>query len=206
MHFIYTVFIALANNIDNISVRIAYSIKGVKITVLKNLWISIITFLISSLAAFSGTIIFKFLNRNISSLISMLLLTTIGLWIILEPFLKKKRETDGEIKDSTGEQNTIYEVLKKPEAADLDNSKDIDYKEATLLGIALSINNIGGGLSAGVMGLNSLFVGFFSALISFLAIWAGNYITVFFNRWKLGKKATVIAGIILIIIGIRQIM
>jgi len=58
MEFIYTLFIALANNVDNISVRIAYSIRGIK----------------------------------------------------------------------------------KPETADVDNSKDIDFKEATLLGIALSNN------------------------------------------------------------------
>jgi len=49
MHFIYTIFIALANNLDNISVRIAYSIRGVKISILKKLWISIITFFISLL-------------------------------------------------------------------------------------------------------------------------------------------------------------
>ena len=30
MEFIYTLFIALANNVDNISVRIAYSIGGIK--------------------------------------------------------------------------------------------------------------------------------------------------------------------------------
>ncbi|MDR3598685.1 sporulation membrane protein YtaF [Clostridium sp.] len=204
MHFIYTIFIALANNLDNISVRIAYSIRGVKISVVKNLWISVITFVISSMAAFSGTIILKYLNNRIASIISMLLLITIGLWIILEPYFKK--ECKSEIETNTDEGKTIYNILREPENADVDNSKDIDYKEATFLGIALSINNIGGGLSAGMIGLNSFFVGFFSAMISFLALWAGNYITDFFNKWNLGKKATILAGILLIIIGIKQVI
>ena len=204
MHFIYTIFIALANNLDNISVRIAYSIRGVKISVLKNLWISIITFFISSFAAFGGTIISKFLNNRISSILSMLLLMTIGLWIILEPYFKKEHHY--EIKTNTSEEKTLYNVLKEPETADVDNSKHIDYKEATFLGIALSINNIGGGLSAGMIGLNSFFVGFFSAIISFLALWAGNYITEFFNKWNLGKKATILAGVLLILIGIKQVI
>jgi len=204
MHFIYTIFIALANNLDNISVRIAYSIRGVKISSLKNLWISIITFFISSFAAFFGTIISKSLNNHISSIISMLLLMTIGLWIILEPYFKKERNST--IKTNTSEEKTIYNILSEPENADVDNSKDIDYKEATFLGIALSINNIGGGLSAGMIGLNSFFVGFFSAIISFLALWAGNYITDFFNKWNLGKKATILAGVLLIIIGIKQVI
>ncbi len=202
MHFIYTFLIALTNNIDNITVRIAYSIRGIKISTSKNLWISFITFIISSFAAFFGSIMSNFFGKNTSSILSMILLMLIGLWIILEPYLKKEN-ISAISTDNT--QNNMYNILKKPEDADVDNSKDIDYKEATFLGIALSINNIGGGLSAGMIGLNSFFVGLFSAIISFLAIWAGNYITKFFNKWNLGKKATIIAGIILIIIGLKQV-
>jgi putative sporulation protein YtaF len=204
MHFFYTIFIALANNLDNISVRIAYSLRGIKISTSKNLWISIITFFISSFAAFSGKVLTNLFTSRTSSILSMVLLTLIGLWIILEPYLKKETNVKAEI--NTTSECSIYEIFKKPEKADTDNSKDIDFKEATFLGIALSINNIGGGLSAGMIGLNSFFVGFFSALISFLALWAGNYITEFFNKWNLGKKANVIAGIVLILIGIKQII
>ena len=204
MHLLYTLFIALANNLDNISVRIAYSLRGIKISTSKNLWISIITFFISSLAAFSGSILTKFLNNRTSSILSMILLIAIGLWIMLEPYFRK--ESNDIIEPTVNQECNIYGILKKPESADSDNSKDIDYKEATLLGIALSINNIGGGLSAGMIGLNSFFVGFFSAVISFLALWAGNYITEFFNKWNLGKKANIIAGILLILIGIKQII
>lgn len=202
MHFIYTLLIALANNLDNIGVRIAYSIRGIKIPNLKNLWISIITFLISSLAALSGTAISFFLSGNISSLISMILLTTIGIWIIIEPRIKKKKEEEPVV----NKKNNIFSILRKPEKADMDDSKEIDFKEATLLGIALSVNNIGGGLSAGMIGLNCIFVGFFSAVVSFLALWSGNHITRFLNKWNLGDKAKVISGILLILIGIKQVL
>lgn len=204
MHFLYALFIALANNVDNISVRIAYSIRGIKITAIKNLWISLITFLISSIAAVSGNLISGIFSKQLSSLLSMVLLASIGLWIMLEPYFKKNNtETDEIYKD--GNKN-IYIILKRPEKADIDNSKDIDFKEATMLGIALSINNIGGGISAGMIGLNSFFIGFFSALISFIALWIGNYVTDFLNRWNFNRKATVIAGLILILIGLKQII
>ena len=207
MNFIYTIFIALANNFDNISVRIAYSIRGIKISILKNLWISIITFFISSFAAFFGKILSKFLSKHTSSMLCMVLLIAIGFWIMIEPYIKKESNDQVQTNDSK-ETNilNIFKILKKPETADIDNSKDIDFKEATLLGIALSINNIGGGLSAGIIGLNSFFVGFFSAIISFLALLAGNYIADFFNKFNMGKKATTLAGIILIIIGVKQII
>ncbi|AWI05826.1 sporulation membrane protein YtaF [Clostridium drakei] len=200
MHLIYTVFIALINNLDNISVRIAYSIRGIKISTLKNLWISVITFVISSLAAFSGNFLTKVLSSNISSILSMLLLIIIGLWIIVEPYFNKASE------DKMKQDPSIYNVLRNLEIADLDNSKDIDYKEATLLGVAMSVNNIGGGISAGMIGLNSILIGLFSAIISFLALWSGNYITEFFNKRNLGKKATFASGIILILIGIKQVI
>lgn len=204
MHLIYTIFIALVNNLDNISVRIAYSIRGIKITTPKNLWISVITFFISSLAAFSGNAVSQAFSNKVSSILSMTMLVIIGLWIILEPYFKKENKVKD--KESSIQNSNIYNILKEPETADADNSKDIDFKEATFLGIALSINNVGGSLSAGMIGLNSFFIGFFSAVISFLALWAGNYITEFFNKWNLTKKANIISGVILILIGIKQIL
>ena len=87
-HFLYAFFIALTNNFDNIGARIAYSIRGIKIRILINLWISVITFVISFLAALSGSIITGSLRKRFSSVIAMVLLVAIGFWMILEPYLK----------------------------------------------------------------------------------------------------------------------
>jgi putative sporulation protein YtaF len=100
----------------------------------------------------------------------------------------------------------ICHILLKPENADIDNSKHIDFREATLLGIALSINNVGGGVSAGMIGLNPFWVGLLSAVLSFFILWAGNYMAEFFIKWNLSNKATIAAGILLIAIGIEQII
>ena len=203
-HFFYTFFIALTNNFDNIGVRIAYSIRGIKISTLINLWISVITFVISFFAAFSGTMISGVLSKGVSSLIAMLLLSAIGSWMILEPYLKKDNDCADESVQEDGK--SAGHVLLHPQNADMDNSKHIDFKEATFLGIALSINNVGGGVSAGMIGLNSFWVGFLSAVLSFVALWAGNYVAEFFIKWNLSKKASVVAGLLLIAIGIEQII
>jgi len=161
------------------------------------------TFIISTLAALSGSEISVLMNKQVASILNMLLLTAIGLWFILEPFIRKSSPM-GE--HEMTEKKSIWYVLMNPEHADMDNSKDIDFKEATVLGIALSLNNIGGGLGAGMIGLNSLLVGFFSAVISFIALWAGNYITGIFLRGRLGNAATIVAGLVLIAIGIEQVI
>lgn len=203
-HFLYALFIALTNNLDNIGVRIAYSIRGIKITALINLWIAAITFVISFFAALSGTIISGFLSKQLSSIIAMLILSAIGSWMIVEQYVRRNNNRTEKPDQENGK--SICHILLKPENADMDNSKHIDFKEATLLGIALSINNIGGGLSAGMIGLNTFLIGLLSAVLSFLALWAGNYIAEFFIKWRISEKATVVAGIVLIAIGIEQII
>ena len=203
-YIIFILIIAVVNNLDNIGVRIAYSIRGIKISTLINLWISVITFVISASAAFSGAIMSEFLSKRLASVVSMLLLSAIGLWIIVEPFIKKHQSTVAPSNEAGVK--GFWHILSNPHYADKDGSKHIDFQEATVLGIALSINNIGGGMGAGMIGLISFLVGLFSAIFSFLALWAGIYIAEYFMRWKLGNAATIVAGMALIAIGIEQIM
>jgi putative sporulation protein YtaF len=198
LHFLQVFVIALTNNVDNIGVRFAYSIRGIRISTLINLWISVITFIISYFAAYSGTIVSGYFNKRLCSVAAMILLTAIGSSMIYLQYLKKA--CSGEYKKG------VCLFLLKSENADVDKSKHIDFKEATLLGIALSINNVGGGISAGLIGLNAFWVGLLSAFLSFLALWTGNYIANFFVKWNLANKATVIAGLLLIAIGIVQII
>ncbi len=199
--FFYAFFIALANNVDNLGARIAYSMRGIKISILINLWITVITFVISFLAAFSGAMMTGSFGKQLSSVIAMVLLVALGCWMILEPYLKTKRSENPSRENS----KNIFGILLKPENADGDNSKHIDFKEATLLGIALSINNIGGSLSAGMIGLSSFLVAFLSAGLSFLALWAGNYVAEFFIKRKITDKAAIVGGLILVAIGIEQL-
>jgi putative sporulation protein YtaF len=200
LHFLYLLIIALTNNLDNIGVRIAYSIRGIKITAVINIWISVITFIISYIAAYSGTVILEYLGKHLSSLLTMMLLSGIGSYMIYRRYLK--RMCQGEF--GQDQKKGICHILLKPENADMDNSKHIDFKEATFLGIALSINNVGGGVSAGIIGLNPFWVGLLSAVLSFFILWAGNYMAEFFIKWNLANKATIAAGILLIAIGIEQ--
>lgn len=204
MDFIYLILIAMANNIDNIGVGISYSIRGAKISTLKNLWIAIITFSISFLSGFFGKVISGFLNQHVSSIISMLLLVSIGILTITGLYFNK--EVTFQYGTDTIGKNNFFNIVNKSEKVNINNYKNIDYKEATLLGIALSINNIGGCLSSGMLGLNSFLIAFFSALISFLVLWIGNYITAFFNKFNLGNKAIIAAGVMLIVIGLKQVI
>lgn len=201
-HLLYAFLIALTNNVDNIGARIAYSIQGIKISNPINFWISIITFVISFIAALLGTMLTGSLGKRFSSVIAMGLLVAIGSWMILSSYRKNR------CRENPSRENlkSIWTILLKPENADMDRSKHIDFKEGTVLGIALSINNVGGGLSAGMIGLNAFLVGFLSAALSFVALWTGNYVAEFFIRRHMADKTAVVGGILLIAIGIEQFL
>jgi putative sporulation protein YtaF len=190
---LYTFFIALINNIDNISVRIAYSLKGIKIDIYKNILISVITFIMSTLSAFLGATLINFVNPNMCSIFTAIIFICLGLYFIFEPHIKHK------------EASNFIEIIIDPNNADIDNSKNIDLKEAIFLGIALNLNNIGGSLSAGAMGINIYLIGGLSTLFSFIALWLGNYVASIFENSIIYKNANLIAGIILILIGIKQL-
>jgi putative sporulation protein YtaF len=197
----YGFLIAITNNVDNLGARIAYSIQGTRVSLPINLWISAITFLISSAAAYMGATVSGSFGSEIASVAAMLLLVGLGAMMIIETRRQPWHEQRPPEKDTT----SLWNIILRPHHADVDASKHIDFKEGTVLGVALSINNIGGGLSAGIIGVSPWLVGCLSALVSFLALWAGNYLAEFFVRRGIAKKANIIGGLLLIIIGVRQV-
>ena len=198
--FFYAVIIALTNNVDNLGARIAYSLQGTRVGNSVNLWISVITFAISYAAAYAGTAAADRLGAA-ASVVAMAFLIALGAWMILQarnPSLEEEEASE------TGTAS-FWTILLHPYQADVDRSKHIDFKEGTVLGIALSINNIGGGVSGGILGVNPFLVAFLSALLSFVALWAGNYIAEIFVKRNITEKAAIVGGVLLIAIGVKQI-
>ncbi|NLC77899.1 MAG: sporulation membrane protein YtaF [Clostridia bacterium] len=197
MDVLSALLIALANNADTISVRVAYSLKRIKVSFGINLWIAFLAFIVSALAAGSGQLLADVLPGSAGSVLSMGLLILVGLWLIAEPFVGNKQE-------ERRKGNRMLAILADPVEADQDQSKHIDFKEATLLGLALSLNNIGGGMSAGILGISPLLIGGLSGLISIIIFWMGNWLIGMLIEWNIGYRVSFVAGLVLIMIGIKQ--
>jgi|SRR5215469_5047142 len=191
-YFVYAFLIALANNVDNLGARIAYSIDGVKISTLVNLWIAVITFIISTASASSGAFIAESLGTKAASVTAMVLLVALGFWLILRGWKKPKHPHHS--------WNTnLWAIF------DTDLSKHIVFKEGTILGIVLSINNIGGGLSAGMIGINAYFVGLLSAILTSSRCGQETILRISLSGDTYRTKP-VISGFLLIAIGIKQVI
>ena len=198
---LFSIFlIGIASNLDNAGVGIAYGIRKIRISWFNNFIIAFFGFLFTLLAGFFGNWIALFISEFTANLIGAIILGIIGVFILCQPFLGK-RNTGGS-KDG----NVLMGILRNPEKADFDGSKTISFSEAIVLGIALSINNIAGGFDAGVTNLNLWLTATISGVFSFICISGFAYVGKRFLAAYLGKWATVIAGVLLILIGIDQLL
>lgn len=181
MKLIYLFFIAFINSIDNIGIGIAYSIAGVRVQLSKNMLISFLAFAVSFVSSLTGVIVSKYIGDDTAAIISMFLLSGMGIRMIYEAF--HESEDEGKI-------NSI---------------KVIGYKEAFLVGIVLALDDVPSSISSGLVGYDAFMVSMPYFVISFLIFFLGNYGIKFFTKLKIGKKANIIAGSLMIIMGISQI-
>ncbi|MGG6314272.1 sporulation membrane protein YtaF [Paenibacillus macerans] len=192
--------IGLASNLDNAGVGIAYGVRKIHIPWYSNLAIAIISLLATLVSGLFGSWLSSWIHPWVGQMLGTIVIVGVGIWVLLQPFIEKKP-----VPPDNGT-NPLTRLLRNPEEADKDSSKSISLGESILLGIALAMNALAGGFNAGITQLNiwytSVSVGIFSYLL--LALCAG-----FGEKYaaeKFGNRATVISGLLLILIGIHQLL
>ena len=201
MHFLAILGIAIANNLDNTGVGMAFGMARIRLPSLMNLWIALVTFVITGLAVACGGRIAAFLSLPLAHALGGALLCGIGGWMILTSL----RSQNGKMEEAEpGGPVSLHRILTDPTSADQNQSHDIDLREATVLGVALSLNNVGGGFSAGLVHLSALWTALLSAVISFLVLWFGGWAGYQLGVTRVGKHAQTIAGALLLLIGLYE--
>jgi putative sporulation protein YtaF len=97
-------------------------------------------------------------------------------------------------------------ILDDPFKADYDYSGSIELKEAMVLALALTLNNLSCGFAAGLMGLNIFLMVGTSFIVSLLFFYTGIKVGLLFIAPWLGDKGDLAAGIILILLGIYELL
>jgi putative sporulation protein YtaF len=189
MHILSPLLFAISANTDNFVVGLSYGIKKIKIGLVSNLLIALISLAGTILSMSVGKIIFDFVPENASNLIGSIILILIGSWTIVKPLFKKIRSDD---------------VLENPEKVDKDNSSSIDAKESVTLAFALTINNVGLGIGASITGLNIVITSSLTFIFSLSMIMIGYVLGSYCLSKVFSKKATIISGLIIIALGIYE--
>lgn len=194
------VAIAVASNLDNAGVGIAYGVRNIRFSFWANLIIALISGAFTYIAGVVGDTLTRYLPSSLASWIGGIVMILVGLWVFSEPWRNSNAK---QVEETTG--NVVQRILRDPTTADFDKSQTISIKESYVLGVALSINAFAGGFDAGVVHIGILVTAAAVAVASFLLLWLCAYVGSRYASRVFGTRATYIAGVLLILIGIHQI-
>lgn len=194
---------AISSSIDNLGVGISYGIRKIRIGIGANLLIGFICFLMSIVGISFGVWLSKILPGMFPVIIGSFFLIIIGIRIILLAVPRKKVLAVSD--ESSNPSLSIKGILKNPEAADVDNSGEIGWGEAMILGVALSANALTNGLGAGLLGFSPFAISLTAAIGSIISVWVGVTLghklsDVRIGSFTLGQFGTIISGILILII------
>jgi len=202
---IFTVLvIAIASNLDNAGVGIAYGARNISISWLANGLIALISGVATELAGATGTVLSHYISTRVAAWAGGLVMLAVGLWVFSEPWRTALRQHRADDVGETSE-GVVRKILRDPVAADFDRSQTISLKEASILGIALALNALAGGFDAGAVHIGVTVTAVAVTLVSFLLLGTTAYLGRRYAASVLGDRATYVAGLLLIIIGVHQI-
>ena len=186
MYWITVILIGIAANLDNLGIGLAYGVKRVKIPLLSNVTIAIISMIVTFVAVTAGEKMIDFISIQIANFLGSLLLCLIGVWTILS----KKFSKNG--------------IMANPELFDEDKNFIISFREALTLGFVLSANCFAGGVAIGANGIPVIWTVLSIGTFSVLSVAIGSHFGTLLTNTFIGKYSTAISGTILIAIGIFE--
>ena len=183
MHLLSALLFAVSANIDCLAIGLSYGIQSVKIDARSNLIIAVISTVGTLLSMLLGEPLAALCSADTANRIGAVLLILIGLWILLQ---------------------NHWTQQKSLKAYDRDASCTIDLKEAVALAFALTINNMGLGISGSITGLPIPVTCLFTFLCSLLFISASQAAGKSWLAFFIHKYARDTAAWMIILLGILE--
>ncbi|MBA2876328.1 sporulation membrane protein YtaF [Thermaerobacillus caldiproteolyticus] len=217
MKYVSMLMLALAVSLDSLSVGVTYGLRKMKFPFRSIMVIALLSGIMLLFSMYVGTFLVLVLPVQVERWAAAFILIALGVWAIYNVVRKQEDE------DESVEQRLIppartriwrlrlnrfgivIQILKRPSMADLDGSGTISMKEAMLIGIALSMDAFGAGLSASFLGYSPIVLAVLVSIMNIVFIRFGLRTGYKFSKIKVMKKATMIPGTILICLGIAKI-
>ena len=211
------IILSVSLSMDALFVGFAFGLDGTRIPLRSKFVICLCSIFYAGAAVFAGSTVSHFLPPFAGRLIGAAILAAIGLWMILKAVIKRRVSTaliDTEKDDGTifrviiKPLNITIQILKNPDAGDIDRSGVIDAKEAVLVGSALSFDAIGVGIGSALSGLGGwyipLAIGLCQLLFLSFGLFAGRRFG-FFKRLS-EKYTAVIPGAFLMVLSVLRLL
>lgn len=202
------VLLVIALCVDAFATSVTYGIRKIKIPVSSALVISFIGTTFLGIALSLATVLKQFISSQTCIAISVALLFFLGITSLFQSTIKsylKKHKGQKNVKFSLFDISFVVDIYIDETKADYDNSKTLSAKEAILLAIALSVDSLATGFSAGLAINSILEVLILCFVMGFVAVKIGCFI-----GDRISKKSKVnlswSSGVILIILAVLKII
>lgn len=220
------ILIALAVSLDSCSVGLLYGARKIRIP-----WVSLLIISICSGAVIWGSmslglVMMEWLEPETARAIGALILVLVGVWAVFQFFLHHRKSnvlenSEEQIVMKSNEQRVplqtvfqieirniglVIQILRSPTVADMDGSGNISPWEASLLGIALSLDALGAGIGAALVGYSPLSTALWIAFSGGLFITVGLRLGRWLSRRRWMQRLSILPGLLLITLGIMKLL
>lgn len=215
--FITYFILALSVSIDSFGIGITYGIRNTKIFRTAKIILFAISIFVTSLSINLGACLSNVFSETFTKWIGACFLILMGLWIIYQALNTKKNEGEETLNNTSSP--TIYkfmirflgitiQIIRNPISSDLDNSKDIDWKESIYLGICLSIDSLCIGICSSMIGYGSFLFPILVASFQLIFLSVGRILgNKIFSISNIPENIwSTLSGVLLICIGVSRFL
>lgn len=189
--------------VDACVASFAYGVNKIKISFLSGFMLTFISTMFLALSLIFGNAIRSILPSHLTSGICFSILFFLGFFRLFEGllknFLNKRACCSDHLKFTLFDFTLILNVYADATLADLDHSKTLSVKEASYLGVALSLDSLIVGFGAAMDQINILQTLVFCVIFNSIAILLGGFLG---RKWaeKLSFDLSWVSGLLLILL------
>jgi len=180
---IAAVLVAAVSNLDNLAAAIAFGIRGTRINGTANVMIAALTMAATAGAMTSGRALASLMPSSMPSVLGSLIIIGMGAATVVDSI------------------SALRAPSRRLLSAEHFRGRDISYREAFGIGIALSMNNLATGAGAGIAGIPPFATTLLAGAFSLLCLGGGSRLGRSLFRHVPRERAALIAGLVLVALG-----
>lgn len=235
VHVLSLIVLAFAVSLDGFGVGVTYGLRKIRIPFLSVFIIACCSGFIIWLSMQAGGYLSGFLSDTVAKLIGAVILILIGCWALVQLGRSKSGDEPDDahssglhspdgcnsaesqqqppvsvpmqvLKVELKRLGLVIQILRKPQAADVDRSGIISASEAVMLGVALSLDAFGAGLGAALLGLPAITTAIIIAASGAIFLVGGTRVGLRMSAKRGIHALSYLPGILLIMMGIMKLL
>jgi putative sporulation protein YtaF len=195
-----------ALSLDGLLVGVAYSLRRIKLSLAAYAMVGLTTAVLMGLAVLAGSSLGALITPKQGNLLGGYLLLGVGLWQLAQGWQHKiaSAPTDQVASIRLRSLGLVVQILRDPQAADLNCSGNIDLREATLLGLALGLDALGAGFALALTHL-SLWAIPLTGICAMGMLFIGCLLGDRLEEIRLSRWGWAAPGLVLIVLGLLEL-